>query len=170
MLHPVVQQGINDLINAELYSAYMHFAMGSYFEAANLGGVAQWMRKRAGSELEHAQEFMNLVVQRQGQVQMRDIAAPPSMYASPVAALDELRRHEERTTGLINDLFGKAVGEQDYATVAYLLDSVKRQVVEEAEVTQLCVRIHQTCEGPPGLCLLDHELQHHKRDSMETPL
>lgn len=162
MLNPAVQQGLNDLVNAELYSAYMHFAMSAYFDAANLGGIGRWLCRQAGKELQHAREFMDLLILRQGQVQTRDVAAPPSMYASPVNALDELRRHEERTTGLMNDLLGKAVGAGDYPTVATLLELVKQQVGEEAAISQLCMKVHETCEGPPGLCLLDHELQHHK--------
>jgi len=162
MLNPVVQQGLNDLLNAELYSAYMHFTMSAYFGAANLGGIANWLQKRAGNELDHAREFMDLIVHRQGQVQACDVAAPPSMYSSPVSALDELRRHEERTTGMMNDLMGKAIEACDFPTVAYLLELSKRQVAEESDVTQMCMKVHETCEGPPGLCLLDHELQHHK--------
>ena len=52
MLDPKIQSALNDHIQAELASSYLYLSMAAYFEAANLQGSAQWMRRQAQEELE----------------------------------------------------------------------------------------------------------------------
>ncbi len=52
MLSQTMQDALNEQINAELYSAYLYYAMRSYFDNVGLSGCAQWMQFQAFEEFE----------------------------------------------------------------------------------------------------------------------
>ena len=101
MLNQKVQDAINDQINAELYSAYLYYSMAAYFESISLKGFSHWMRVQALEEMTHVQKFFSFVHDRGGKVLMKPIEAPPSEWASPLAAFEATYAHEVQVTGLI---------------------------------------------------------------------
>jgi len=88
MIIPKVQNAQNAQINAELYSSYLYLSMSSYFESINLRGFASWMRVQTQEELLHASRFFAYTNSRGGRVILKAIDAPPSEWASPLAAAD----------------------------------------------------------------------------------
>ena len=59
---------INKQINAELWSAYIYYAMAAWLEANDLPGMATWMKVQVQEELFHADKFFNFLVERGGRV------------------------------------------------------------------------------------------------------
>ena len=59
MLNEKVEAAINKQINAEIYSAYLYYAMAAHFENLSLKGFAHWMRIQALEELTHVQKFVD---------------------------------------------------------------------------------------------------------------
>ncbi len=47
-------EGLNLQINKELYSAYLYFAMSTYFIETNMEGFAKVINEQAKEELTHA--------------------------------------------------------------------------------------------------------------------
>lgn len=157
MLSPTMEAALNQQINEEMYSAYIYLSMANYFEATGLRGFASWMRVQSQEESAHADRFVNYVNDRGGRVILRAIAEPPSDWDSPVAAFENVAKHEAFITDCINKLSTQAAEEKDHATHNFLEWFVGEQVEEEANANDSLGRL-KLADGAPGAMLfLDQE-------------
>ncbi len=158
MLREKLINALNDQINAELHSAYIYLSMAAYFDSANLGGFAQWMKAQAQEELAHAMKFYTFVNDRGGTVTLKEIEGPPTEWASPLAAFEAAYKHEVYISGRINTLVDLATAEKDHATNAFLQWFVTEQVEEEASTEAVVHKLTMIGDRPRGLYMLDREL------------
>ncbi len=158
MLSEKIQDAINKQIVAETYSAYLYWSMAAYFESANLPGCAQWMKAQVQEELFHAAKFFNFVAERGGRIKLDAIDAPPTEWDSPLAVFEHAYQHEQKVTGLINDLVDLAVEERDHATRNFLGWYVDEQVEEEASADGVVQKLRLLGDAPGGLFMLDREV------------
>ena len=158
MLSYKVQEELNKQLNAELYSSYLYLSMSAYFQSLNLSGFANWMRVQAQEELVHAIKFYDFVNERDGRVTLKPVDGPPSEWASPLAAFEHVYEHEQKVTGLINDLVNLAISERDHATNNFLQWFVSEQVEEEASANDVVQRLKLLGDDKSGLFMLDREL------------
>ena len=158
MLNKKVQKALNDQINAELYSAYLYLAMSNWFVLENLPGMANWLKVQAEEELSHAMRIYNFVQDRNSQVVLEKIEGPPLKWSSPVAAFEAAYQHEQKITGMINDIVDAALAERDHATVSFLNWFVDEQVEEEASALEVVDKLKMV-EGHAGsMFMVDKEL------------
>ena len=66
MLKKKMLKGMNDQINAEMFSAYLYLSMENYFQSISLRGFAAWMRVQAQEEMTHAMKFYDFIHERGG--------------------------------------------------------------------------------------------------------
>lgn len=158
MLNKKLEEAINEQINKELYSSYLYLGMSAYCESVNLSGFAHWMRVQAGEEQEHALKLFRYVVEKGGRVLLEAIDKPPAEYASALDVFEKTLAHEQKVTGLINDLYALAIEESDYATQIFLQWFVSEQVEEEANATQIVELLKAIGDHPQGLIMLDRQL------------
>jgi ferritin len=116
------------------------------------------MRAQAQEEMVHAMKFYDYVNERGGRVILGPIEAPPSEWESAVAVFDATYKHEQKVTGLINDLVDLAIEEKDHATNNLLQWFVSEQVEEEASASGVLNKAKLTGDAPGGLFMLDQEL------------
>lgn len=162
MLSKTMEEALNRQINRELYSSYLYLGMAAYFESVNLRGFASWMHVQANEERSHARKFYDYVYARQGRVVLAAIEAPKEKWPSTGKVFDEVYAHEQKVTGMINNLVDLAVKEKDHATFEMLQWFVKEQVEEEANAVQIVDRIKVLGDVPGHLFCLDHELSKRK--------
>jgi ferritin len=158
MLSKKMQDALNEQINAELYSAYLYLSMAAHFEAVNLKGFANWMRVQNQEETFHGMKFFDYVLSRQGRVELKAIAAPPTKWKSPLAVFEAVYEHEVKVTGLINKLATLAQRENDHATGVLLHWFINEQVEEEANADAIVQKLKLVGDNSGGLFLLDQEL------------
>jgi ferritin len=158
MLNKKVEESINKQIVAELYSAYLYFAMAAYFETENLNGMGQWMKAQAFEEMYHAMKFYDYVNERGGRVVFLGIDKPPEKWDSPLATFTAAYDHEVKVTGMINDLVDIARSENDKATESFLNWYVDEQVEEEANADEIVNKLKLMAGAPGGLFMLDEKL------------
>jgi ferritin len=163
MLKPKLENAINKQINAELWSAYLYLSMSAYFESINLGGFANWMRVQAQEEVNHAMKFYTHVVERRGRVIVTAITAPPVTWKSPLHAFEESFKHEQKVTGLINDLTNMAAAEKDHAMSSMLKWFIDEQVEEELSTDTIVQKLKMIGTNTGGLFMLNHELGERKK-------
>jgi ferritin len=132
--------------------------MSAYFQSINLAGMAHWMRVQAREELAHAMKFYDHVIERGGRVSLQVVDAPAAQWDSPLAAFEDAYRHEQKVTGLINQLVDDAVQSKDHATNAFLQWFVTEQVEEEASVDAIVQKLKLVGGAPGGLFMIDHHL------------
>ncbi|MHC4075317.1 MAG: ferritin [Planctomycetota bacterium] len=158
MLNEKMQKALNKQINAELYSAYLYLSMQAYFKSLNLPGFANWMHVQVREELIHAMKIYDFVNERNGRVTLKEIAEPPAQWQSPLAAFEEVSKHEQKVTALINDLVNLAIEEKDHATNIFLQWFVNEQVEEEASAEAVVQELKLVKDAPDSLLLLDRQL------------
>jgi len=159
MLTEKVQNALNDQFNAELYSSYLYLSMHAYFKSINLDGFANWMYQQAKEELVHAMKFYNFINQRGGRARTAAVAEPPSEWASPLAVFEETLSHEQKVTGLINDLVEVANEARDHATQIFLQWFVTEQVEEEENAGGVLEQLKLMKGHAGGLFMIDRELE-----------
>jgi ferritin len=158
MLNDEIAKGINDQLNAELYSAYLYYSMAAYFESLSLKGFAHWLRVQALEEMTHVQKFYAYLNDRGSRVLAQPIEAPPTEWESPLAVFEAVYAHEVRVTGLINKLMDLALAKSDHASVSFLQWFVGEQVEEEATADEVVQKLKLVENTEGGLFLLDQEM------------
>jgi ferritin len=158
MLNTKLQDAINEQIKNELYSSYLYLAMSAYSESVNLSGVGHWMRVQAREEQEHALKLYRYTIEKGGRVLLQAIDKPPAEFDSALDLFERTLAHEEKVTGLINDLYALAADEKDYATQIFLQWFVTEQVEEEANATRIVELLKAIGDHPQGLIMLDRQL------------
>ena len=158
MLTEKMENALNGQLNAELYSSYLYLSMNAYFKSVNLDGFANWMYYQAQEELEHSLKFYDFIIQRGGKVVLTQIEAPPTEWDSPLAVFEATLAHEQKVTGLINDLVEIALEEHDHATNIFLQWFVSEQVEEEESVGGVLEQLKLMGDAKGGLFMIDREL------------
>ena len=158
MLNDEIAKGINDQLNAELYSAYLYYSMAAYFESLSLKGFAHWLRVQALEEMTHVQKFYTYLNDRGSRVLAQPIEAPPTDWESPLAVFEAVYAHEAQVTGLINRLMDLALAKSDHASVSFLQWFVSEQVEEEATADEVVHKLKLVEKTEGGLFLLDQEM------------
>lgn len=146
---------MNKQINLELFSAYLYFAMESYFKASSMDGFANWMNAQAQEEISHAMKLFNFMHDRGETVELDAIEKPMQTWESPLAAFEDSLAHEKVVTASINELVTKAMAVNDHATVIFLQWFVSEQIEEEANVGTVVDQIKMVGKS---LFMLDREL------------
>lgn len=154
-----VRDAIGEQIKHEFYSAYLYLSMAGSFEVANLTGCANWMRKQAREEQEHAMKFFDFLLDRGEQVQLQTIEAPPYAFRSPLDTFEQALEHEKEVTSRIHDLYELAVHENDFPAQVMLNWFVTEQVEEEKSATEVVERLRMAGEDNAALLLVDAELR-----------
>ena len=170
MLTEKMQTALNGQLNAELYSSYLYLSMNAYFKSVNLDGFANWMYYQAQEELEHSMKFYDFVIQRGGKVQLTQIEAPPTEWDSPMAIFEATLEHEQKVTGLINDLVEVALEERDHATQIFLQWFVTEQVEEEDSVGNVLEQLKLLGDAKGGLFMMDRELAKRQTPDISTEI
>jgi ferritin len=158
MIGKKMQNALNEQVNAELYSAYLYLAMEAFFESANLPGFANWMRVQTQEELSHAMKIYDYVNERGGRVMLKQIAGPPAEWDSPLAAFEAVSEHEQKVTGLVNDLVNLAIEEKDHAANMFLQWFVNEQVEEEKNADEIVQKLKLMADAPGAMYMFDKEM------------
>jgi len=153
-----MEKAIGTQINAEFYSAYLYLAMSAYLEEAGLSGMASWMKNQTQEELFHGMKMYDFVHERGGGVTLETIDCPPTGWESTVAVFENVLSHEQKVTGLINDLVNLALEEKDHATNIFLQWFVSEQVEEEATASAILQKLRMIGSDASSLFALDQEL------------
>jgi ferritin len=158
MLDEKMQTALKTQMNAELYSSYLYLSMSAYFQSISLPGFANWMRIQAQEELVHAMKFYDFINERGGRVMLQPVEGPPTEWSSPLDVFENTYKHEQKVTGLINDLVNLAVKEGDHATNIFLQWFVTEQVEEEASADEVVQKLKLMGDAKGGLFMLDREM------------
>jgi ferritin heavy chain len=136
---------VNRQINMELYASYVYTAMGHYFDRADvaLKGHADYFKKQAEEEREHANKFMEYQNKRGGTIVLLDIKKPVQQsWASPLEATQQALQLEKDVYQALLEMHAFATKHNDPHLTDYLegefLDEQVESIKEYADrVTNL---------------------------------
>ena len=73
-------KGLNEHLKLEFRASHEYLAMSIWLSEHDLPGFAAWMRKQSSDELLHAQRIIDHLVERDQEVVLPAIAAPPMTW------------------------------------------------------------------------------------------
>ncbi len=150
---------MNVQIQEELFSAYLYYAIGAWFDSINLPGFAHWMRVQALEEVTHAHKFHNHIVGRRGTVEFLEIKKPPKKWESALDACEAAFKHEQHITGRIHILLDIAVKEGDHEAIYGILNwFIEEQIEEEQNTDALVQKLKMLADSKNALYMLDREV------------
>lgn len=158
MLSKKMTAALNAQIAAELYSSYLYMAMNAWLAAEGHNGAAHWMSLQAREEVYHAQKFYKYIQDRDGDIKLAPIEAPPFKWKSPLEIFEAAYAHEQKVTALINNLMTLAKSENDHATEIFLQWFVTEQIEEEASALEVARQYKLATGQGASILLLDREL------------
>lgn len=158
MLKQRMQDALNKQINAEFEASYLYLSMSAYFESINLPGFANWMKIQAQEELTHAMKIFRFVNDRGGRVILTAISKPETEWKTPLDAFEGALAHEQKVTGMIDNLVDIATEEKDHASRSMLNWFVDEQVEEEANASEIAEKLKLIGDKGQGLLMLDRDL------------
>ena len=155
-------EALNKQLNAEFYSAYLYLSMATYFESTDLKGFTNWMKVQSQEELTHAMKLYDHIIERSAKVTLRSIDAPPVDWTGPLEIFKATLTHEQKVTGLINDLVHLARREKDDTSEIFLQWFVNEQVEEEESVAAVLEQLKLVKGSPQALFMMDKEMARRK--------
>lgn len=158
MLSKKIDEGLNNQLNKEIYSAYLYLSMAAYAADAGLNGFSNWMYVQVKEEMTHAERFYKYISDQSGKVLLQAVAKPPHNFISALDLFKKTLEHEKGVTGRINSLVTLARKENDHATDAFLQWFVTEQVEEESTAHEIVQRIKLIGKDGNGLLLIDSQL------------
>jgi ferritin len=157
MINEKLEKAINEQINAEFYSAYLYLSMSAYLNSENLNGFANWMYVQYQEEMDHATKFYNYLLERGGKIELEAIKKPQTRWEGIIDVMENVLKHEQHVTALINNLMTLAIEEKDHASVSFLQWYVDEQVEEEASVDEVLQQLKLIDGKGSALFMLDRE-------------
>lgn len=157
-LSQTMLDSLNKQVKNEFYSSYLYLSMAGYCESINLPGFAHWMRLQSEEETGHAMKIHDFVQDRGGRVTLLAIDQPPADFQSPLDVFQQALEHEQSVSRMINNLYGMAGEERDYASQAFLQWFITEQVEEEKTATQIVETLKMIGDKGDALIMLDREL------------
>ena len=158
MISTAMAEAINTQINAEIYSAYLYLSMSAYANRAGLSGAASWLYVQSKEEMTHVEQFFQYLNRVGARVSLNAVAEPPSEFSSLQHIFEEVLKHEQSVTKMVNDLMTMARAEGDHATEIMLQWFVSEQIEEEENVNDILARLRLAGSTGGGLFMVDREL------------
>ena len=158
MLSKKMEEALNAQINAELWSAYLYLSMAAYAHGNGYPGIGNWFQVQFQEEQDHAKILFNYIIQRDGHVTLKPKDAVRTDWESLLSLFEDTLAHEQKVTGLINNLFALSTAENDFATQSMLKWFIDEQVEEEETAKNIIDNLKMINNNGYGIYMLDKEL------------
>jgi ferritin len=144
--------------NHELGAAHAYTALAVWCVDQNLKGFGRYFYKQAGEEREHAQRFMDYLLDRGVMPQIAEIAAPKTKFKTLLDVARHARAMEQANTAGIHQAYQVALKAGDIPTQVHLHWFITEQVEEEKTVREIVAKFHMVKHDPASILDLDREL------------
>jgi ferritin len=149
---------LNKQISEELSLAYLYMAMSGVLRDMGLAGCALWMMKQSKGEYLQALKIFTHIQERSAKVKLLPIAAPKQDWRAPIHIFEEMLRHEQKNTVLINGIYEYSITEKDYQSLCFITEFVNEQVRKESEIAALFDKLRKMQSTELGVIMFDAEL------------
>ena len=156
MITSKLQKALNDQISAELWSSNLYLQMSYFLKSQRWDGYANWLRKHAEEEREHATRMADFLTDRGGQVKLKMVNLVPEGWGSVAEIFEHSLSQEKMVSKMIDKIVTLAIEEKDYASENFFRKFVDEQVEEETLFGGVVDRLKAA--GETGLPFLDAQL------------
>lgn len=147
-IKPKVVAEIQRQLNYELGAAQNYLAMALWCDSQALKGFAKFFYKQAEEEREHAQKFMDHLLDRGVLPELTALPAPKAGYRTLLEVAQQAQKMERANTEGIHQVYEAALAAKDYPAQVCLHWFINEQVEEEAWTDEMVDRVQKaTCAG-----------------------
>ena len=154
-----IRDDLNKRLQREVYSAYLYFAIASYFEHIDLSGFAKWAQHQSQEELGHALRLHDHMLKSRELPQLEPIEAPPQHWNSPIEALTAAYEHERSLGEDYEAVVSMVRKTGDFLTEPLILFFLSEQFTDEERVFKLLQRAKMVEGDPAGMLQIDARLE-----------
>lgn len=158
MLAKDLQNALNEQLNKELYSEYLYLSISAYCAEKDLDGISSFFAIQAREEHSHALKIFSYILNRGGEIELKDIKAPKEEFKGVVDVFEKTLEHEKFITKSIDELVNLSIKNNDHSMTSFLQWYVDEQVEEESTFTKLLGKIKLVGEKGASLFMIDAEL------------
>lgn len=149
---------VNDQITHELGAEMQYLSMSFWLERENLHGMANWFRKQAVEEHEHAMKIVSFMNEWDLPITLKSPPNPVTEFESPQAIFEAALAHEQKVTGEINNIFSMAREASIWHIEVAFQWFITEQVEEEVNARDNLAKIKMAGDNPAALFELDRHL------------
>ena len=106
-------EAFNKQINQEFYSAYLYFAMSTYFDEIAMMGFSKFMRHKTCEKLSRAQKIYDYIILRDEKLSFSKIEEPSMDWINVTDIFSSALAHEEFILEQIKMLYDVSKQAQD---------------------------------------------------------
>lgn len=144
-------------MNYELGAAHAYTALAIWCFDKNLKGFSSFFYKQAEEEREHAQKFIDFILDRGAFPRLRELPAPKVEFGSLLEVAQQAQVMEQSNSQGVIRAYEIAMKEGDYPGQVMLHWFISEQVEEEAWTDEMVARVESAnCAG--GLAELDRHI------------
>ncbi|MDR2646029.1 MAG: ferritin [Holosporaceae bacterium] len=149
---------LNKQISEEFGTAYLYLAMSGVLKDMGLTGCADWMMRQFQEEYRQAIKIYKHIQERGTKIKLLPIAAPKQEWRAPIHIFEEMLRHEQKNSVMINAIYEYALAEKDYQSLCFITEFVQEQAKKEATIAYLFDRLRKMQSTELGVIMFDAEL------------
>jgi ferritin len=149
---------VNDQITHELGAEMQYLSMSFWLERENLPGMANWFRKQAVEEHDHAMKIVSFMNEWDLPITLKSPPNPVTEFESPEAIFEAALAHEQKVTGEINNIFSMAREASIWHIEVAFQWFITEQVEEEVNARDNLAKIKMAGDNPAALFELDRHL------------
>ncbi|MDR0753382.1 MAG: ferritin [Holosporaceae bacterium] len=148
---------LNKQISEEFGTAYLYLAMSGVLKDMGLAGCADWMMRQAQEGRCRAMKIYKHIQERGAKIKLLPVAAPKQEWRAPIHIFEEMLRHEQKNSVMINSIYEYAFLEKDYQSLCFVSEFVQAQVKKEATITGLFDKLRKMQSTEIGVIMFDAE-------------
>ena len=134
-------QAFNKQINHEFYSAYLYFAMSTYFDEIAMNGFSKFMKHKASEKLDCAQKIYDYIILRDEKLTFSKIEEPSVDWINVSDIFSTALSHEEFILTQLNELYRTAREADDIAAMEFISELLNKGVMAVGYYRKLVFRV-----------------------------
>ena len=156
-------KAFNEQIGHEFGASMQYVCIAAHFSQRHLTLLAKLFMQQAEEERQHAQKFVQYLLDTKGGLNIPAIPAPKAAFASAAEAVEAALNWEKEVTGQITALMDTAVEQNDYLAQSFLGWFIAEQLEEVVKMDRLLSVIKQS--GDRNLLMVEAYLVHIEKAS-----
>lgn len=143
-----LEDALNVQANHECFAAHSYEALAWWCAARDYAGFADFFRKQAAEEREHAQRFLEHLTDRGGEPTLTAVASPKQGFGTLQEVATHAESLEKQNSANIHACYRLATEKNELASLPFLLEFIDEQVEEEAWTASMLVLTRRAeCAG-----------------------
>ena len=148
----------NSQIGNELGASLQYISIAAHFRQRHLTLLAKLFMEQSDEERQHAQKFIDYLLDTKADLRIPTIAAPKPTFASAEEAVSAALQWENDVTAQVTRLMDRAVKENDYLAQSFLQWFIDEQLEEVVKMERMLSVVKQS--GEKNLLMVEAYLVH----------